>query len=92
MPLNIIFFIYMIFDFAFKISWTPKPEFKKLEDYKKPGKILKYYFIRKLLLLDLIFLVLFIGSYILPFSISRFFRLVILIKLFDVADFNNQIY
>lgn len=92
MPLNIIFFIYMGADFIFKIACIPKPVFVRLEDYHKPKKILKYYLIKKLLIFDLLFLVPFIISYIVPFTVARFIRLVILIKLLDVVDFNNKIY
>ena len=92
MPLNIIFFIYLGFDFILKLAYTPKPEFSKREDYLKVGKICKYYLLKKLLIFDILFLVLFISSYIVPFSAAKYLRLVILIKLLDVADFNNKIY
>ena len=92
MPLNIIFFIYLGFDLILKLAYTPKPEFNKREDYLKVGKICKYYLLKKLLIFDILFLVLFISSYIVPFSAAKYLRLVILIKLLDVADFNNKIY
>lgn len=92
MPVNIVFFILLGFDFMFKLVCLPKPEFAKPEDYRKPNKVLKYYLIKQLLIFDILFLVLFILSYVLPFSVSKFLRLIILIKLLDVADFNNKIY
>lgn len=92
MPMNIVFFVYLGFDFVFKVACIPKPEFARREDYRKPKKIARYYLIKRLLIFDILFFILFIGSYIAPFSAAKYLRLVILIKLLDVADFNNKIY
>ena len=92
LPINIVFFIYLGFDFILKLAYTPKPEFSRREHYRKVGKVCKYYLLKKLLIIDLLFLILFISSYIVPFSAAKYLRLVILIKLLEVAEFNNKIY
>lgn len=45
-----------------------------------------------MLILDLLFLVFFVASYAVPFSVAKYFRYVILVKLADIVDFNNKIY
>ncbi len=90
MPLNIIFFIYLVIDFMYQAACV-RPDFKKLKDYKKVSKLLHYYLIKELLILDLLFIVIFILSYVLPYGSSKYLRLIILIKLIDVFEFNNKI-
>lgn len=92
MPLNYLFFAYMSLDFLLKIVCTKEPQFTRPDDYNQPTKLLKYYLLRNLLIIDMIFLSVFITSYFVVFSIARILRLIILIKLLDVADFNNKIY
>jgi hypothetical protein len=44
------------------------------------------------MIIDVVFLIMFISSYIVPYYLAKYFRYIIVIKLWDVADFNNKIY
>lgn len=82
LPMNIIFLVFLLFDFIFKIFITPYPVFNKLMDYKKIRKMLKYYLLTKKMILDLLVLLLFSASFIVPFEAARFLRLMITFRFF----------
>lgn len=81
MPLNIVCFVCLAVDVVFKAVCI-KPKFNKNSDYYKPMKLAKFYLIKRMLIVDVIFLLIFVLSYVLAYSVSRFFRLIILVKLF----------
>ena len=87
LPMNVVFFILLGLDLIYKFLKVPRGgdiqlHLQKKTKFRLITRTVRYYLLKKYLLLDVLVMLIFYISYMVPFSAARVLRLVIVLRIF----------